>query len=348
MTVKTPSDRLFLWDNLKAFLIFLVVFGHAILPFRTENQLIGGAYIWLNTFHMPLFIFISGLFSKKAVKAEKLNHAKIVSYILVFYFMKLTIYLCVLLAGGEAEFLFTYESGTPWYIFVSAMHLVVTHLIKDLNPCKVLFVIFALSLGIGYSLEIGSTLMLSRMIVFYPLFYLGYIIDGNKLLKTLRRIPVRIISALFFAAFTTIAFMHGMFAYDILNPLYTGNANYTRLPEHLIAFGPLLRAGTYVFCGLVCLSLISIFPSKKIPLISYLGRTTLPVYALHRQILYFYQFSALPAIFASWHSGIAFAVLLVGSALLTCILAIKPVGYILYPFTNYQKWSAPLYKWLKK
>ncbi len=348
MTAKSSSDRLFLWDNLKALLIFLVVFGHAILPFRTEDQLIGGAYIWLNTFHMPLFIFISGLFSKKAVKAEKLNHAKIVSYILVFYFMKLTIYLCVLLVSGSGEFRFLSESGTPWYIFVSAMHLVITRLIKDLNPRKVLVVIFALSLGIGYSPEIGSTLMLSRTIVFYPLFYLGYIIDGNKLLKVLHKGWIRIVSALFFVTFSVAAFNHGMFAYDILNPLYTGNANYSRLPEHLIAFGPLLRAGAYVFCSLVGLSLISIFPSKRIPLISYLGRTTLPVYALHRQILYFYQFSTLPALFASWHSGTAFAALLVGSALLTLILALKPVGYILFPFTNYQKWASPLYRWLKK
>ncbi|MBE6737328.1 MAG: hypothetical protein E7566_01555 [Ruminococcaceae bacterium] len=343
------SNRVYLWDNIKAVLIFLVVFGHAILPLRAKSDFIGGAYIWLNTFHMPLFIFISGLFSKKAINAEKLNHAKIVSYILIFYFMKLTIFICADIAKGNVKFSFLSESGTPWYIFVTAMYIVITHLIRSLNPRKVIVAILAISLGAAYFPQIGSTLMLSRMFAFYPFFYLGYLTEGDKLLSVLHKPYIRAIAALFFAAFTVIAFMMGAAAFKILNPLYTGSSGYASLPANLRDFGPLLKIGAYLFSAVVSLSVIAILPAKRIPLVSFLGCNTLSVYALHRQLLYFYQYSALPALLlSSCSEGVVFLIVFGASAMLTVVLALKPFGYILYPFTNYKKWATPLFNWFKK
>lgn len=342
------TERVYLWDNVKALLIFLVVFGHAILPFRLRSDFIGGAYIWLNTFHMPLFIFVTGLFSKRTVNAEKLNHTKIISYIMIFYFMKITVSLCYFLASGNFVFYFLSESGTPWYIFVTAMYLVITHLLKNLNPKKVFTVILILSLAAGYCKDIGATLMLSRMIAFYPLFYLGYLTDSDKLIKELRRPPVRVISLLFFIVFTFLAFYRGRDFYNLLNPLFTNAGGYIYLPADFRAFGPLLRMGTYLFSAAVSASLIAIIPAKKIPLISYIGQNTLPVYALHRQLIYFYQFSPLPALLLTMRGSVIFAIIFAASAVLTILLATKPFRYILYPFTDYTKWSKKLLKWFKK
>lgn len=49
--------------NIKAFLIFLVVFGHAIEPYidRPEINII---YRLIYTFHMPLFVFVTGMSMK--------------------------------------------------------------------------------------------------------------------------------------------------------------------------------------------------------------------------------------------------------------------------------------------
>lgn len=347
VAIASNAERIYLWDNIKAVLIFLVVLGHAILP-TLHSDFMKGAYIWINTFHMPLFIYISGLFSKNAINAKRLNFKKIISYILIFYFMKATIYLCVLFARGYAFFRVFYENGTPWYIFVTAVHLLVSFLVKKLNAVAVVIVSFALSIAAGYWDAIGNTMMISRMIVFFPLFYLGYLTNTDKLLNVLRNKWVRIVSLIVFAAFTYFAFAKGRFFFRVLRPLYTGSNSYLSLPEACIPFGPLLRMFVYVFSALIGLSLASIMPAKKVPLLSYIGTKTLSVYALHRQGLYFYQFSTLPAVLATWLDGYLFTVLVVASILITIILSLKPVGYLLFPCTHFDKWMFPIGKWIGK
>lgn len=57
------KERNYLFDNLKFLLIVLVVFGHSLEEISLEhNYAIIRA--WIYSFHMPVFVFISGYFSK--------------------------------------------------------------------------------------------------------------------------------------------------------------------------------------------------------------------------------------------------------------------------------------------
>ena len=56
------KQRSLYWDTLKGILIILVVFGHC--GTALGDKLISSIYI----FHMPLFVLISGYFSKKQVE----------------------------------------------------------------------------------------------------------------------------------------------------------------------------------------------------------------------------------------------------------------------------------------
>lgn len=51
------------WDSLKAILIILVVYGHMISPYAPDGSFNRAIYSFIYTFHMPLFIFVSGRFS---------------------------------------------------------------------------------------------------------------------------------------------------------------------------------------------------------------------------------------------------------------------------------------------
>ena len=64
------GKRIALWDNLKLFLIFLVVLGHLTLQYFCSSQMFCTVTMVIYTFHMPAFVFISGLFSKKAINGE--------------------------------------------------------------------------------------------------------------------------------------------------------------------------------------------------------------------------------------------------------------------------------------
>lgn len=59
-----PGGRIAYLDNLKAFTIFCVVLGHAIQCYDTTGRM-GGVYGAIYSFHMPLFMVISGYFLSK-------------------------------------------------------------------------------------------------------------------------------------------------------------------------------------------------------------------------------------------------------------------------------------------
>ena len=57
------------FDNLKTILIFLVVLGH-FTNLNNSVPLMGAINNVIYSFHMPIFIFISGYFSK-SIKAQR-------------------------------------------------------------------------------------------------------------------------------------------------------------------------------------------------------------------------------------------------------------------------------------
>ncbi|MFI0486307.1 acyltransferase family protein [Actinomadura sp. 9N215] len=59
-----PRQRDAYFDNVKFFLILLVVLGHVWEVFRKDSQAADAAYTVVYAFHMPLFVFVSGYFSR--------------------------------------------------------------------------------------------------------------------------------------------------------------------------------------------------------------------------------------------------------------------------------------------
>ena len=51
------------WDTLKFIMIFFVVYGHTISGFGPDGSFNRAMYNFIYSFHMPLFVFISGRFS---------------------------------------------------------------------------------------------------------------------------------------------------------------------------------------------------------------------------------------------------------------------------------------------
>ncbi|MBR5262525.1 MAG: acyltransferase family protein, partial [Clostridia bacterium] len=72
--------RLEKWDILKFVLIFFVVFGH----FSEQYAGMTGLFFFIYSFHMPLFIFVSGLFSKRTINENRYD--KIFTYFVLYVF----------------------------------------------------------------------------------------------------------------------------------------------------------------------------------------------------------------------------------------------------------------------
>ena len=78
------------FDNAKFVLITLVVIGHAYTSLRHHSEFVKTAYLLIYSFHMPLFILISGYFTKNYNKAGYLQ--KTIATVLIPYFIFEVIY----------------------------------------------------------------------------------------------------------------------------------------------------------------------------------------------------------------------------------------------------------------
>ena len=80
--------RQYRYDNLKFFLIVLVVVGHFLEFYDTRSDIFKSLFVFIYSFHMPLFLFVSGLFTReKPVSVEK-----IIFYFILGYALKMLIY----------------------------------------------------------------------------------------------------------------------------------------------------------------------------------------------------------------------------------------------------------------
>ena len=63
--VKKSTKRIYKWDNLKCFLIVMVVIGHFVNQYAPISNTMKSLSLFIYSFHMPLFIFLSGLLQKR-------------------------------------------------------------------------------------------------------------------------------------------------------------------------------------------------------------------------------------------------------------------------------------------
>src|SRR5665648_805103 len=100
--------RNYLFDNLKVLLIVLVVLGHALK--NIDNDIVlRSIYILIFMFHMPLFIFISGYFSKNV---DKCRNNAVKQLLIPFIVFNIIWYASV----GNFKFPLYSAGWTLWYI----------------------------------------------------------------------------------------------------------------------------------------------------------------------------------------------------------------------------------------
>ena len=74
--------RIAYFDNVKGILIALVVLGHVISPVIATNPYANLLHHTIYLFHMPLFVFTTGLFSASVFSSGALKVERILSYTL--------------------------------------------------------------------------------------------------------------------------------------------------------------------------------------------------------------------------------------------------------------------------
>ncbi len=331
MEKNNTSNRIALWDNFKFFLILTVVIGHFTDYYTGKYAEMKSLFLFIYLFHMPAFVFISGLFSKDAIARKRYD--KVIGYLILYLFMQILIYFTKLIFYGKASLSLLSVSATPWFAFALAAFFAITISLRSFNPKKVIIISVALACVAGYDTQIGDFLVLSRIITFYPFFYIGYQLDSNKLIYWLKTKRKQILSVIILISVAYICINHLSPVYGI-RPILTGRNPYYKL-SMFSEIGFLLRLFWYISSFTLIFAFISIMPNKQ-SIISSMGSRSVQVYALHRPIIYIWQAIGMDNITRSisseyWLYLTVFGGAIIITVLLSAKIFSKPFKYILNP-----------------
>lgn len=288
MTLKAENiaNRIYLFDNIKFLAIVLVVIGHAI-NFLTEsdgNMLEKSLFLTIYSIHMPIFIFISGLFLKPMDKSTKFPKQKVISYILIGIVLRIMMSVLRLALGQKMNYslLDMYDSFT-WFMWAIAVFITLMWIFREYNTK----IIFLLSLLIGcmagYDKFLGDKLALMRIAVFLPFFAAGYMIKPEQLADFLSKKWIKVVSIFVVIGFLALFFINTDI-YQYLRPIFTGRNSFKVLGD-FSKFGFIVRLSCYAISTLFGLALMSLVPNKNLGIISKTGTKTLQIYFWHQAFL---------------------------------------------------------------
>lgn len=280
MTANARSQK---WDIVKFALIFLVVLGHVADYYAGSHEHIRSLIFIIYIFHMPLFIFVSGLFSKKTV--ENKAYDKLLGYLVIYVAIKLILHFFKIFVGRTPEFNLFVEGGAPWFMLALFFFNLITILVRKVRPAVVLSVGVVLACVAGFFPFIRDFLAVSRIFVFFPFFYLGYCTDRAKLESFCKGKAKKIIAVLILVAVCVAVFVAGDEIYKI-RYLLTGKNPYETLGV-FAPYGLPLRLAYYAVATIVSLCFIIIIPDRTPKgIVAKLGQRTLAVYVLHYTAIY--------------------------------------------------------------
>ena len=268
------------WDNLKLALMFLVVLGHFLMPVKSsEGPFVKALFYWIYLFHMQAFVFVSGYSSKSYVRKSGKGN-KLAGFLITFVFFTICIEII--------EFIFTHGirlrilfkiTGAPWYMAAMFFWYLLIPFISRARPVISLTLSIVLGIMCGLVSGLGSFLLLSRTIVFFPAFLAGYYFDGAWIQKIGKR--SRLLSAgILLAVFLFLFFRQSVLS-DFLKIIYA-KSSYSKL-DLTGAAGCAYRLLWYFVSAVMTVSFLGIIPRRKF-LFTYIGGRTLSIYVVHRLI----------------------------------------------------------------
>lgn len=272
----SPFERIYYFDNLKFILIMLVVIGHFIDVVTYKSNYAKIIYFYIYTFHMPLFIFISGFFAKNSV--ENNNKNKIICFLILYILLSFLYSLIDYLDTNIMEFNLFETYHLQWYLLAMAIWYGISMLTKKMKKKYLLIFNIFLALIIGYDKNIGDFLALSRVIVFYPFFLLGLMCNKEQIFKIVDNKKIKYISIilLIISSIICITFIDDIYFF---RPILTARNPYYTLKEFK-NYGLIFRLLGYIVNILMGISIMSLIPKKE-TIYSKLGSRTISVYFFH-------------------------------------------------------------------
>lgn len=264
------------FDNAKFVLIFLVILGHI----SSNDKLSLATTEWIFSFHMPLFIFISGYFTK--IIDKKRYWTSIINFTETLVVFTILHILIEYLQGKPInDFrLLIYPKWTLWYLFSLIwwrimLYYTPSSIRNNNNVLIFLSVILCISMGF---IPIDTQFSFQRTFAFLPFFIGGYVAGKNN-----KQIKARRGKILFFLFLISIWIFYFFVSKNIIR-LQFQNTCFFHGPLSSPIQNLTFRVGFLFLAGCMSYAFISIIPRKKLPF-THFGQLTLFIYLYHSIIL---------------------------------------------------------------
>lgn len=281
-------QRDYMFDNLKAFLIVMVVFGHLMERFAgQQNYFWTTVYTFIYSFHMPLFVFVSGYFSKNADKCRKnAFDGLFLVFILANFCWKLFMGLVNKDLNVMTEIINIFQPGwTLWYILSLFWWRL---LLKDLRRVRFIFII-VLVLGIAAILiPNGSGYMaVRRTISFLPFFLAGFYMTPQRVAKLRSIKGARIIGVAVVAIVLVLCYANSRLELIPYDTFYHDKSylSFDGIDRYKMM---IYNAVTYFAAFVMIAALLMATPGKR-RWYTKIGYNTLPAYLGHSYIVYLFM-----------------------------------------------------------
>lgn len=261
------------FDNARSLLMVLVVVGHVIRPMVEGGGPMRALYLWIFAFHMPMFVLLSGYFSKRLVTTTN-GRARLAVRLLVPYLL----FQGVWLAMGKPKKADDLSAlSVPYWLMWFLLALFLWRLTLPLYA-RFRFAIpmtLVASVLAGLSSDLGRTFTLMRLVSFWPFFVIGYRMDAaafHRLRSPSTRRRAFITLGVLFAS------MVAWGDHVLLNWTYL-NKPYAEMSLDAVS-GPLVRVAVLSVAMIAGFAFLSLVPVRATWFSSF-GTRTLTVYLLH-------------------------------------------------------------------
>ena len=283
------KKRISLWDNLKFLLIILVVFGHYAQHVKYNSGVLQGLCTSTYLFHMPLFIFVTGMFSKRTVNEK--NVKKVLPYLTCYFATTLILFITKVFLKWNLSFEIFGTGAMPWYLMSMFFMYLITMVIKDYKPQYVMTLSLIIGVLVGFCQTDNPDLFTwMRTFIFYPFFYLGYTLDADWIEKVTNKLYLKISAVIFFIVINVLAFSFPKESGKLSN-LFTARHTYDELGK-FANDGWLYRILVYALSFAAIFLLISLIPRKRIKSFTVYGERTLGIYMFHYVVIYILVYKA--------------------------------------------------------
>ena len=323
------------WDSLKFVLIFLVVLAHCVASYRPSGGINQPIYNFLFTFTMPLFIFISGMFSQINDREKyKSGILRIFETYVVFQLIRAVLPMFI----SEQITLRSIASviGTPRYTLWYLLSLVFWRLIvywmpenilRD-KPKEIILTCFLISL-LGGFIPVQSQFSIQRTMTFLPFFFVGYYAKNIDVKKCIAKIPPFLAIGVLFSAFLIFFFIlnKGLGFVLMGNKSYWFSAEFSPVLLCLYRLAFLIAA---IIMGTMVMRLVQVKP-----MFSQWGKITLFIYIYHSFLIEAFRYVLKQGYFPKYEwicivmSVIIMTVLLFLSRIRLLNILLNPVSYLL-------------------